>query len=251
MGTDLLNVAREYVASKASEGVLTISPVGLARELKVDEWTATRLLARLQREEHLVKVGGFVYCESCGEATRLSGGTIETIQTSAIALVGEPCGYCGSEFPRIDRIEVRLSFFCLPAAKAAGTVRAGRSDPPATSSPINVAQLGKLTETGDVYLSIANEKGSVAVNSQVGNKAGGDLAGGGITKAGRDLQVNDPRSETKAPPVPPIFKNPTVLAAAITAAGVIIAAIFANWSAVSKKAAEPPSGSDPKPAAVP
>jgi hypothetical protein len=72
MGTDLLIAAREYVTTKAAEGVVSISPIGLARLLEVDEWTATQLLAKLQREDHLVKVGGFVYCASCREATRLA-----------------------------------------------------------------------------------------------------------------------------------------------------------------------------------
>lgn len=249
MGTDLLSATREYVTTKAAEGVVSISPIGLARLLEVDEWTATQLLAKLQREDHLVKVGGFVYCTSCGEATRLEGGTIDSIKASAIALVGKPCAYCGNGFPRLDRIEVRLSFFCLPAAKAAGTVHAGRSQPPETSSPVSLAQLGKLTESGDVYVNVANDKGSVAVGSQVGNKVGGDIAGEQINKAGRDQRVSNALLTSKAETSVPLLKNYKFWAVAIPAiAGIVTAAIKLQGNAPATPApATTPAPSLPAP----
>lgn len=226
MGTDLLNAAREYVTTKAAEGVVSISPIGLARLLNVDEWTATLLLATLQRDSHLVKVGGFVYCAYCDEATRLEGGTVASIKASAIGLVGRPCAYCGNDFPRIDRIEVRLSFFCLPAAKAVGTVHAGRSQPPATSSPLKLDQLDKLTVMGDLNVIHANDKASVAIDSQVGNKAGGDFAGTQLNKAGRDQRVTSAPASAKSEPPVPLLKNVKFWTVAISAiAGIVIAIV--------------------------
>lgn len=251
MGTDLLNAAREYVTTKAAEGVVSISPTGLARLLEVDEWTATQLLAKLQREDHLVKVGGFVYCASCGEATRLAGGTIDSIKTSAIALVGKPCAYCGSDFPRVDRIEVRLSFFCLPAAKAAGTIQAGRSVQPATSSPLSLAQLGKLTESGDVYVNVANDKSSVAVNSQVGNKVGGDFAGQQMNKAGGDQRVGNANTASKAGPAVPLLRNYKFWAVAIPAIAAIVVAVIKLYGNSSATPTPAPTPAPSVPAAKP
>jgi len=163
MGTDLLSAAREYVRTKAAEGVVSISPIGLARLLDVDEWTATELLAKLQRDEHLVKVGGFVYCESCGEATRFEGGTIETINASAEALVGKTCANCGIEFPRTDLIEVRLSFFCLPAAKTAGQDVVAAANGADNQVRLSVEQLQKLISPPQApdRPRIAEEEGTV------------------------------------------------------------------------------------------
>jgi hypothetical protein len=240
MVTDLLIAAREYVTTKAAEGVVLISPIGLARLLKVDEWTATQLLAKLQREDHLVKVGGFVYCASCGEATRLEGGTIGSIKASAIALVGKPCACCGNDFPRIDRIEVRLSFFCLPAAKAAGAVHAGRSQPPATSSPLKLDQLDQLTVMGDLNVIHANDKASVAIDSQVGNKAGGDFAGKQMNKAGRDQRVSNAPPASNAESPVPLLKNYKFWAVAIPAiAGIVIAVIKRPGSSPATPAPAP------------
>lgn len=226
MATEAISAARAYVTAMAAEGVLAVDPLGLARQLKVDETQAIQLLAELQRREHLVKVGGFVYCASCGEATRLDGGTIDSITASARALVDKRCAYCGNEFPRVDRIEVRLSFFCSPAAKAAGTVHAGRGEPPATSSPMRLDQLGKLTESGDVYVNVAGEKGSVAVNSTVGNKVGGDFAGQQMNKAGGDQRVIAAPSESKSEGQVPLLKNIRFWIAVVTAVGGIAVAII-------------------------